>query len=415
MLTLPATVPDRPGFAYFSGGVIGAGLLVAILFAADLARAAAARRAGIQVIRITLGAFGSRLSIMRGRPGDRTEGDRSTGGTAVGPTGGGPTGGGPTDGGLTGGPDRRAETTFDGTADPLSPATGDALADASIARVGLLVTALAGIILVAAGAFAPGGNLALVGEVALWVGTFALLVTVVDLLPGPRSAGGRLLAARVMKRTGSEAAARAAVARAGVITGWTLIGVGVVASFLIGLVGLWAVLLGWLALGSSRLAQAQQRTTDALDGLFVRDVMSPAPEPLSAWTTVASALHEVVLPSHRSVFGVQDFAGPLVGVALLRDLAAVPMDDRNLARVSRVLIPIERVATARPDEPLSAVTSRLTERPAAGVIVVLEDRPDGAPRMVGTVGPGELTHAIETAPLRGRRIIAPMGFGRQHR
>ncbi|OAA28107.1 hypothetical protein UG55_100679 [Frankia sp. EI5c] len=407
-LTLPAMVPDRPGFAYFSGGLIGAGLLVAILLAADLARAAAARRSGITVTMITIGAFGSRLALA---PAAR-RGGTGGGGTGIGPTPGGdqPWHLDPRDQ-APAGTGRRSASTASTARDPLTPASGDTAADGAIARAGLVVTALAGAVLVAAGALAPGGTLELLGEVALWVGTFALLITIVDLLPAPRSAGGRMLAARVARRTGDEDAAAAAVARAGVITGWTLIVVGIVASFLIGLVGLWAVLLGWLALGSSRLAQAQQKASTALSGVFVRDVMVPAPPPLPAWQTISDALDEVALPSGRSVFAVRDFAGPLVGVALLRDLAAVPADDRGLARVTRVAIPLERVAVARPDEPLASVTSRLAQRPAAGVIVVLRDGPDGVPEMVGTVGPGEITRALETSPLRGR-VVFPAGFGR---
>ncbi|CUU55861.1 Zn-dependent protease (includes SpoIVFB) [Parafrankia irregularis] len=372
--TLPATAPDRPGFAYFSGGVIGAGLLVVLLLAADLARAAAARRAGIKVVGITLGAFGSRLVLA---PAQRS--------------------------GVSNGP---------GTSEPLTPGTDDPAADAAIARAGLTVTALVGVVLVAAGALAPAGTLKLLGEVALWVGTFALLITVVDLLPAPRSAGGRILAARVVRRTGDKAAAAAAVARAGVITGWTLIALGVVAVLLIGLVGLWAVLLGWLALGSSRVAQAQQKATTALSGVFVRDVMVPAPPSLQAWKTVGSALEETVIPSGGSVFAVRDFAGPLLGVVLLRDLAAVPADDRGLARVTRVAIPLDRVAVARPDEPLASVTSRLAQRPAAGVIVVVESGADGGQEMVGTVGPGEIARALEASPLHGR-VVSPVGFGRR--
>jgi CBS domain-containing protein len=239
---------------------------------------------------------------------------------------------------------------------------------------------------------------------------FALLVTLVDLMPSPRTPGGRLLAAAVLRRTGDPDRAEAVVARTGVIIGWSLIVLGVAATFLAGLVGLFAVLLGWFALGTSRLAQAQQRTTAAFEGVFVRDVMTPAPATLSAWRTVASALDDVVLPSRQSVFGVQDFDGPLAGVALLRDLAAVPMDDRSLARVGRVTIPLEAVATARPDEPLTEAMTRLTQRPAAGCIVVLDDDPDGRVRMVGVVGPAEFTHAVETAPLRGRTIV-PTGLG----
>jgi hypothetical protein len=89
-------------------------------------------------------------------------------------------------------------------------------------------------------------------------------------------------------------------------------------------------------------------------------------------------------------------------VALLRDLAAVPMDDRDLARVNRVCIPLSMVATAAPNDAVADLPARLVERPAAGCVVVIESAADGNPRMVGTVGPVELSQAIETAPLRGR-------------
>ncbi|WP_462202636.1 peptidase M50 [Frankia sp. CcWB3] len=401
-ITLPATVPGRPGFAYLSGGLIGAGLLVGVLLAADLMRARSARRSGVTALGITLGAFGSRL-VLAGAP------DRSASVVAA----------------PRPAPPHPASRGIDLAPPPvvaLDPAPGmgtqvGTQVEARIARAGLLVTAAAGALLVVLGALAPAGTWELAGEVALWVGTFALLVTLVDVLPSPRSSGGRLIVARVERRTGSRARAEQAAARAGVITGWSLIAVGVVGSFLVGLVALWAVLLGWLALGTSRFAQAQQRAYVALEGLTVRDVMSPPPPPLSAWTTVASALDEVVLPSRRAVFGVEDFDGSLAGVVLLRDLAAVPMDDRGLARINRVMIPLEMVATARPDEQLTGVTGRLLERPAAGCVVVLDAAPDdGRLRLVGTVGPVELNQAVETAPLRGRattvRPAHPGGFWR---
>src|SRR5262249_46530853 len=128
---------------------------------------------------------------------------------------------------------------------------------------------------------------------------------------------------------------------------------------------------------------------------------------LSAWQTVADALADVALPSRRSLFVVEDFDGSLGGVVRLRDLARVPVDDRDSARVRRVAIPMERVATAQPADPLADAVGRLGVRPAGGVVLVLDDTVAstgvGAARgrVVGVVGPNEINRAIETAPLRG--------------
>ena len=239
---------------------------------------------------------------------------------------------------------------------------------------------------------------------ALWVGTFALLITAVEALPTPRTSGGRILAAAVTRRTGDPRRGEAAVARAGVVTGWALVAAGVAASFLIGLVGLWGVLLGWMVVGSSRLAQAQQKTAAALDGLTVKDVMGPPPPSLTAWQTVAEALDKVVTSTRANVFVVRDFDGSLAGVASLRALAEVPMDDRGIARVTRAMVPLNSVPTARPSDSLPEAVVRLAKQPAAGVVLVLDDLPDGTANVVG-VGraPSEITRAVETGPLRGVR------------
>ncbi|MCK9924744.1 peptidase M50 [Frankia sp. AgPm24] len=403
-LTLPTTVADRPTSAYLCGGLIGAVLLAGILLGADLMRARAARRAGLNVLGIILGATGSRLVVAPGasRAGAGAgEADGVVGSVRLAATGAGRRAGGDATeaAGSNGG-------RGVGLVDPAA-AEGDADAEAirveaRLARAGLGTTALAGALLVVVGVFLPGGTTALAAQVALWVGTFALLLTFVEVLPSPRSAGGRLVADRVLRRTGSRANAERAAARAGVLSGWALIAAGTAGVFLVGFVALWAVLLGWLALGASRLAQAQQRTAAALVGLTARDVMAPAAPTLSAWTSVDDALREVVLPSRQGVFGVADFAGGLAGVALLRDLAGVPMDDRGLTRVNRVLVPLSAVATAAPADDLATLPARLAERPAAGCVIVIEPAADGSVHMVGTVGPSEFGRALETAPLRGQ-------------
>ena len=111
---------------------------------------------------------------------------------------------------------------------PGSGSLDDPAVAARLGRAGLLVTGLAGAVLLVGGVFAPAGSsYELLGEVALWVGTFALLITAVEALPTPRSSGGRILAAAVTLRTGDPNRGEAAVARAGVVTGWALVAAGV--------------------------------------------------------------------------------------------------------------------------------------------------------------------------------------------
>ncbi|WP_131786124.1 peptidase M50 [Protofrankia symbiont of Coriaria ruscifolia] len=358
---LPATVPDRPTIAYLSAGFVGAGCVFGVLLAADFARAAVARRAGVEVSGITVGAFGSRL----------------------------------------------------GTVTQISePATA-----ARVAGAGLLVGGLGGAGLAGLGWLAPSGAPALAGSVGLWVGGFVLLLTVSELLPTPRTGGGRLLAAAVYRRTGSRERADAVVARTAVVIGWGLIASGLAVTFLVGPVGLWVALLGWIALGSGRLEQSRLRTNRVLAGVRVSEVMGPVPEIVAGWRTVSAALEEVVEPavatSGRTVFTVMDFDGGLAGVVSLRDLVAVPMDDRGLTRVSKVSVPMGAISLTTPDELLTDLLPRLARRLGVGLALVVDDTKAAArPRPVGVVGHMEITKALAVASLHAAVTGMAPGPGR---
>jgi hypothetical protein len=345
---LPAAVPDRPSPAYLVAGLTGAGLLLGLLLAADLARAAAARRAGVRVHRITVGAFGSRLHTV--------------------------------------------------TAGIDEPRTG-----ARVAAVGLLITGSGGAGLAALGWLAPGDSWALAGSVGLWVGGLALLITLSELLPAPRTGGGRLLAAAVYRRTGSRERADMTVARAGVTAGRIVIAAGVALLIPTGAVGLSVAVLGWIALSSGRGEQSRLRTNTVLAGVRVGDVMGPAPERLPGWQAVSAVVggmaHPAVSVAGRPVFAVVDVDGNLAGVAHLGDLTAVPVDGRDLTPVTRVSVPMPMVPTTTPDELLTDLLPRLAERPAAGCALVLDGT--ASPKPIGTVGHLEIASvlaAVTSAP-----------------
>nr|MDT0666952.1 hypothetical protein [Micromonospora sp. DSM 115978] len=152
--------------------LLGVGVLIAVLLGADVLRARVARRAGIDVKSITLGAFGPLLDVARHSRRNNpfapaapnsfdaaesahtagvlfTSKDASGVHSVVAPGGVGTTGKGP------------------GSASLDDPAVA-----ARLGRAGLLVTGVAGALLVVLGVVAPAGSsYELLGQVALWVGT----------------------------------------------------------------------------------------------------------------------------------------------------------------------------------------------------------------------------------------------------
>ena len=130
-----------------------------------------------------------------------------------------------------------------------------------------LVSAAAAVIFSVLGA----GLLAVaVAAAAAWVNG---LLAVANLLPGAGLDGGRIVRALAWARSGDFTRAGLIAARFGQVTGAILTAAGVTALALGHLTGLWFGLMGLLMVAASRAEASQVRTSAALAGVRVRDVL----------------------------------------------------------------------------------------------------------------------------------------------
>jgi CBS domain-containing protein len=95
------------------------------------------------------------------------------------------------------------------------------------------------------------------------------------------------------------------------------------------------------------------------------------------------------------VFAVRDLDGTLIGVVTVRELLAVPPDDRGLRRVRDVMIPMSAVARARPDDPAGELLEAMADKPAPVALVVDGDGPDAA--LAGMVTAFDINAAVAGA------------------
>jgi len=332
--TLPALDPGRslPGYLAAAVGVVV--VLLASMVAHELAHSIVARRYGLSVP-VTVGLFGGVRHGRARRPGSAAEQEL---------------------------PGPRAQWQV-AAAGPLTSlllglASAAAAVAASLLGAGLLVVAVA--------------------AAAAWVNG---LLAVANLVPGAGLDGGRIVRALAWARSGDPTRAGLTAARFGQVSGATLVAAGVTALALGHLTGLWFGLMGLLMVGASRAEASQVRTSAALAGVRVRDILPPdggLGPTARGWQTVQDFLGEDSpgqgslgrdfpgrdgadrLGRHgATAYPVRDFDGQLSGLVTLTQLLAVPENRRGGARLSQVATPVAYLTFTTLDEPLTDLRARL--------------------------------------------------------
>ncbi|MDI2129511.1 site-2 protease family protein [Yinghuangia seranimata] len=235
----------------------------------------------------------------------------------------------------------------------------------------------------------------LVALALMWTGVMNLILGVFNLLPGAPLDGGRVLRALVWRHTGDRERALQSAARAGRRLGGAFLALGVLL-ILTGATGdgLWFVLLGWFVMTAARGEAVQSTLAHSLDGLTVADVMTPHPDTIASWTSVADAADRVALQSRQTVFPLLDLDAFPGGAVTLDALGAVPAPLRAATRVSVLALPTPAPLT--PDDPADSALAALRTAPAA--VLVTQDG-----RLVGMVTHDDVNRVLHQAPLRGRK------------
>ena len=219
---LPQMAPGEPTAVYWAVAVPGALLFVAALLAHELAHAFVARRARVGVRSITLWALGGVAELTDDPPTAR--------------------------------------------ADLRIAVAGPATSLAAAAVFGALAALVQ----------AAGGP-RILGAAFIWLCVMNALLAVFNLLPGAPLDGGRILRALLWMRHGDRSRAARTAATAGRIVGGALAGLGLFEVFGWGdASGLWLLIIGFFLITAATAEADAQIATDALGGLLVRDVMTPA-------------------------------------------------------------------------------------------------------------------------------------------
>jgi Zn-dependent protease/CBS domain-containing protein len=232
-----------------------------------------------------------------------------------------------------------------------------------------------------------GHPASLVAAVFGWLGWLNGLLAAFNLLPAFPLDGGRVLRALLWHHDGDKRHATTTAARTGSVFGYGMIAVGIVGFFATrgGFNGLWLALIGWFLLSASRSEAAVSTTTEGLQGLRVRDVMTPNPMTVPAWVSLNQLMDEGVHKRRLSSFPVVDINGMFVGLVTLPRIRQVPAAQWPTTTTASVARPASLSVTCRPDDDLIPVATRMAAS-ADHRAVVLDD----TAHVVGIVSPGDL-------------------------
>ncbi len=216
-----------------------------------------------------------------------------------------------------------------------------------------------------------GGTDGLLAVVFAWLGFINLLLAGFNLLPAAPLDGGRVLAALLWMANGDEAAATTTAARVGQVLGALVTAVGAYFTFGGGASGgFWLLLVGFYILSSATNELRRAPLIRAVSGVNVAQVMTPAPAPVPAWSTVEQFLWDIDRSARYDAFPVADLAGRVTGLLTSSVVSHLHPDQWPMLQVSDVAFPLERVLQVRSDAGLLNTLQRLSSN-ALGDAVVL--------------------------------------------
>ena len=280
-----------------------------------------------------------------------------------------------------------------------------------VAAAGPLISLLLGVLGVATAvtlsALGAGLLPVAVASAAVWING---LLAVANLVPGAGLDGGRIVRALAWARSGDPTRAGLIAARFGQVSGAILTAAGLTALALGHVAGLWFGLMGLLMVAASRAEASQVRTSAALAGVRVRDILLPdggLGPTARGWQMVGSFLEdeggEGLAHTAATAYPVRDFDGQLSGLVTLTQLLGVPAARRDTTRLSQVATPVAALASTTLDEQLTDLRARLSVRPAspaalhtAGYALVLG--PSG--ELAGLLTPADFARAAQIGGLR---------------
>jgi len=272
-----------------------------------------------------------------------------------------------------------------------------------IAVAGPIVSLACGFAGLAAGALVAGLTADIVSAVLIWFGSVNLLLALFNLLPAFPLDGGRIYQAWLWNRGLSSDEATAKAARLGGTLGRVLVWLGVVQALLVSLLsGLWLMAIGWFIREASEAEAQGTRWASALRRFTCADVMTTAPECVSATRRIDQFVRDVVDSGRHAAYPVVEGLH-FVGLIHVNSVRRLPPQEWSTTEVSAVMKPLADVPVVTADETADQLFYRLEEQAETRALVM-----EGG-RLLGIISPSDVVRLAIAVELAGEPDAASNG------
>jgi len=198
----------------------------------------------------------------------------------------------------------------------------------------------------------------MVAAVAFWLFEINLILAIFNLVPGFPLDGGRVLRGIVWGITGNFRKASQIASTSGRFFAYLMIFIGIWQALEGNWVGgLWLAFIGWFLLEAAKESYVQVALRDTLTGVRTDDVMVREIPTVTRDMSIDEYIHEVLRTGRRAHIVVGGDRPS--GLIALQSARHVPKQEWPTTSVQAVMVPMERVQSAAPDEPVLQVLQRM--------------------------------------------------------
>lgn len=228
-----------------------------------------------------------------------------------------------------------------------------------------------------------------VGSMSYWLFEINLILALFNLVPGFPLDGGRVLRGIIWGITKDYRKASRVASASGRFFAYLMILYGIWLALKGNWFGgLWLAFIGWFLLEAAKDSYVQVALRDSLEGVRTNDVMAREIPTVTRDTSVEEYIHQVMRTGRRShiVIGGDSPSG----LISLQSARHVPREEWANTSVQAVMVPMDKVQAATPDEPVLQVLQRMQASDVGQMPVVSDGH------IVGMIGRDTILQILQT-------------------
>ena len=229
----------------------------------------------------------------------------------------------------------------------------------------------------------------LVAASTKWLWQINVALGAFNLVPGFPLDGGRILRGIAWGVTKNFQRATKIASTTGKIFAYVMIIFGAYQALMGNWVGgLWTAFIGWFLLSAAQESYAQVAVQNTLTGVRAGDVMTHDIPTVTRDMSIDEYVHEVLRTGAK--VHIVTGAGRPVGLISLDEARTVPRDEWTNTSIQAVMLPLDRLHSAEPDEPVLSVLQRMRSKSISQMPVISDGN------IVGMVGVEDILRVLHT-------------------